>query len=75
VKIGVIIGGIKSMRPRSSDICQMATELAGLNREELIPRLLNFPSQTRLDFSGEYLNSLSTDRLRHILLAAIICLS
>lgn len=53
----------------------MAAELAGLNREELIPRLLNFPSQTRLDFSGEFLNSLSTDRLRHILLAAIICLS
>ena len=46
------------------------SELASLDREELISRLLNFDGKCRLDFSEGFLAAKSTDRLRHILLAA-----
>lgn len=49
-----------------------ATSLAALNREELKKRIKNFRGRFRLDFSEDYLNGLSVDRLRHILLAALI---
>ena len=51
---------------------QEATSLAALDREELKKRIRNFRGRFRLDFSEEYLNGLSVDRLRHILLAALI---
>ncbi len=60
---------------RNVDICHAASEVVGLGRGDLIPRLLSFPSSTRLDFTPEYLDSLSTDELRHVLLAAMACLS
>ncbi len=49
-----------------------ATTLATLGREELKRRIKNFKGSFRLDFTEDYLNNLSVDRLRHILLAAII---
>ncbi len=46
-----------------------------LSRDQIKPRLLNFPSRTRLDFTEEFLEKLTTDQLRHILLSAILYLS
>ncbi len=51
---------------------QTATSLAALGRDELQKRIKNFDGRFRLDFTEEYLNNLSVDRLRHILLAALI---
>ena len=51
---------------------QTATSLAALGRDELEKRIKNFNGRFRLDFTEDYLNNLSVDRLRYILLAALI---
>lgn len=51
---------------------QTATSIASLGRDELKRRIRNFRGRFRLDFTDDYLNGLSVDRLRHILLAALI---
>ncbi|MFC1677352.1 hypothetical protein ACFL3G_09870 [Planctomycetota bacterium] len=51
---------------------QTATSIASLGRTELHKRIKNFKGRFRLDFSEDYLEKLSVDRLRHILLAALI---
>jgi hypothetical protein len=51
---------------------QTATSIAVLGRAELKRRIRNFRGRFKLDFSEDYLNKLSVDRLRHILLAALI---
>jgi hypothetical protein len=49
-----------------------ATSIAALGRYELKRRIKNFRGRFKLDFTEDYLNELSVDRLRHILLAALI---
>jgi len=51
---------------------QKSMTIATLGREELIRRIRNFNGRFKLDFSREYLSKLSVDRLRHILLAALV---
>jgi hypothetical protein len=51
---------------------QTATSIASLGRGELTMRIRNFKGRFKLDFTEDYLNSLSIDRLKHILLAALI---
>jgi hypothetical protein len=51
---------------------QTATSVAALGRNELKRRIKNFRGRFKLDFTEDYLNKLSVDRLRHILLAALI---
>ena len=51
---------------------QAATSIAALGRGELERRIRNFRGRFKLDFTENYLNDLSVDRLRHILLAASI---
>ena len=51
---------------------QTATSIASLGRDELKRRIKNFKGRFRLDFTEDYLNSTSIDRLRHVLLAALI---
>jgi len=51
---------------------QTATSLAALGRDELKRRIRSFRGRFKLDFTEDYLNALSVDRLRHILLAALI---
>jgi hypothetical protein len=51
---------------------QTATSIASLGRNELKRRIKNFRGRFKLDFTEDYLNRLSVDRLRHILLAALI---
>ncbi len=49
-----------------------ATSISSLNREELKRRIKNFKGRLRLDFTDDYLENLPVDRLRHVLLAALI---
>ncbi|MBN2270119.1 MAG: hypothetical protein JXN61_05860 [Sedimentisphaerales bacterium] len=49
-----------------------ATSVATLGKAELMRRIRNFRGRFRLDFTDDYLSNLSIDRLRHILLAALI---
>jgi hypothetical protein len=51
---------------------QMAASLADLGREDLKKRIKDFRGRFKLDFSDDYLDALSLDRLRHLLLAALI---
>jgi len=51
---------------------QAAVSLAALNRDELKKRIRNFGGRFKLDFTEDYLNNTSVDRLRHILFAALI---
>jgi hypothetical protein len=48
------------------------TSIAALSRGELKRRIKNFKGRFKLDFTDDYLNNLSVDKLRHILLAALI---
>ena len=41
-----------------------------MNRSEVILRLTHFDGPVNLDFTSEYLETLSAEKLRHILLAA-----
>ena len=49
-----------------------ATSIAGLGRPELTRRITHFKGRFRLDFTEDYLDRLTLDRLRHILLAAVM---
>ena len=51
---------------------QTATTIAALDKGELKKRIKNFQGRFKLDFTEDYLNKLGVDRLRHILLAALI---
>ena len=50
---------------------KMCSKIASMKKQEIIRRLLNFNGM-KMDFTPDYLEDLSTDRLRHILLAAIV---
>ena len=60
---------------RKHRIDELASRIASLSRDQIKPMLLGFKSRTRLDFTPEYLDSLSLDELRHVLLAAMHTLS
>ncbi len=47
-------------------------KIAELTREELICTLLSFPGTFKFDFTQEYLESVNTDQLRHMLMAAYL---
>ena len=51
---------------------RQVTSVAALGRNELKRRIRNFRGRFKLDFTEDYLNKISVDRLRHILLAALI---
>ena len=51
---------------------RQATTIAALGRSELTKRIKTFKGRFKLDFTEEYLNRMSVDRLRHILLAALL---
>jgi hypothetical protein len=46
--------------------------ISGMGKTELKRRIRTFGGRFRLDFTDDYLNAASADRLRHILLAATI---
>ena len=49
-----------------------ATSIAALGKDELKSRIQNFQGRFKFDFTEDYLEKMSADRLRHILLAALI---
>lgn len=49
-----------------------ATTIASLDKTELTRRIRNFRGRFKLDFTEDYLNQSSVDRLRHILMSALI---
>jgi hypothetical protein len=51
---------------------KMCSRITAMSKQEVIRRLLHFDGPIKLDFSPAYLEELSTDRLRHILLAAVV---
>ncbi len=51
---------------------EAATSITALGKDELKRRIKNFKGRFKLDFTEDYLNNISIDRLRHILLAALI---
>ncbi|MCD6175655.1 MAG: hypothetical protein J7K65_07820 [Planctomycetes bacterium] len=54
---------------------KMCSKIASMGKREVVRRLLNFDGPMKMDFSSDYLEKLSTDRLRHILLAAFVTVS
>ncbi|HBG25698.1 MAG: hypothetical protein A2Y10_20535 [Planctomycetes bacterium GWF2_41_51] len=50
---------------------KLAISIATLGRPEVEQRIKNFKGSFKFDFTDEYLASLTIDRLRHILFAAI----
>ena len=50
---------------------RLASEIASLDKTEVLAKLENFDGGFKLDFPASYLESLSIDRLKHILLAAL----
>jgi hypothetical protein len=60
------------MQLRSVVFEQASTSVSELGKNELKQRIKNFHGRFKMDFTDDYLNTASEDRLRHILLAAII---
>ncbi len=50
----------------------IATSVSTMNRESVTDELLSFQGRFKLDFTRDYLDSLSLEQLRHILLAAAL---
>jgi hypothetical protein len=53
-------------------IDKQVTSIATLGRSELTRRIKNFKGRFKMDFTEDYLKKLSVERLRHILLAALL---
>ena len=51
---------------------ELISLVSSLSKAQVKHRLLHFKGRPPLDFTESYLDRLSTDRLRHILLAAMI---
>ena len=54
------------------DFETVCAAVAGMSKREVKERILHFDGPLHLDFTEEYLNCLDLDKLRHILLAALI---
>ena len=55
----------------SGDFEKKCSEIAAMGKTEVKSRLLHFRGKLRMDFTESYLDGLATDKLRHILLAAM----
>jgi hypothetical protein len=51
---------------------KMCSAIAAMSKTEVIGRLLALDGPIKLDFTRDYLEGLNVERLRHILLAAVI---
>lgn len=51
---------------------QHCAYITSLNKAEIKQRLLHFDGPLKMDFTDEYLETLDLDRLRHILMAAVV---
>ena len=55
----------------SSSFEKIVSAISSLSKSEVKRKLMNFKGRIKLDFTESYLDSLSADKLRHILLAAM----
>lgn len=60
----------KKMITAKVDVENLTRTIAGMDRATVIRALLNFDGRMKLDFTPEYLEKQSTERLQHILFAA-----
>jgi hypothetical protein len=51
---------------------RLARSISSLNRDNIERKIRNFKGRFKLDFTEEYLQGLTVDRLRHILFAAMV---
>ncbi len=65
-------GGNMIPTERTDRFERTAQSIANLSREELEKRIKSFKGTFKLDFTEDYLNGCSVNKLRHILLAALI---
>ena len=63
--------GVKVMSSAGS-YEKLASSIVSLRKSELKSRLLSFKGSFKFDFTESYLDSLSADKLKHILLAAVM---
>lgn len=50
----------------------MCCDVAAMSKREVKTQLLHFPGRLKLDFTEDYLDEQTVERLRHILLAALM---
>jgi hypothetical protein len=60
------------MFDRRMNIDKTAVKLTELNRNQLAKEIRGFEGSFKMDFTDRYLKTASVDKLRHILLAALI---
>lgn len=51
---------------------QYCAYITSLTKAEIKDRLLHFEGPIKMDFTDDYLETLDEDRLRHILMAALV---
>lgn len=51
---------------------RLARSISSLNRDNIEKKIRNFRGRFKLDFTEDYLHSLTLDRLRHILFNAMV---
>jgi len=56
----------------SGSLEEIATNIARMQRDELLEILRSLRCSFKLDFTDEYLTTLSLERLRHVTMAAFI---
>ncbi|MEN6307705.1 MAG: hypothetical protein ABFD91_08115 [Anaerohalosphaeraceae bacterium] len=57
---------------RNMDFEKMCCDVAAMSKREVKTQLLHFPGRLKLDFTEDYLDEQTVERLRHILLAALM---
>ena len=60
------------MATASHRLENLTVSIASLGKNQVKAKLKGFRGRFKMDFSEDYLNNLSLDRLRHILLAAML---
>jgi len=55
-----------------NDVEKTTVSIAALGKNELKKRIRSFHGRFKLDFTEDYLSRLSVEKLRHILLAAVL---
>lgn len=62
---------MKTQENRTIPFEKIAAVIAKFGKLDIIRRIRRFNGSFKLDFTDEYLNSLSVEKLRHILMAAM----
>ena len=63
---------LKTRKSKTVEAERIAAKLASMSRSQLKGSLRSLKARFRMDFTDEFLDSLSKDKLRHILLAALL---